>query len=407
MEKRLLLVADGKMYFTSGDKAIELPSETLSHYIETVRAGAKSKQWKSTGSGAIFLGAAEQGTDPETAVRSISSSVTDVGMYGGQVYYALKINGMSGIYRKDAKDMAAEGVFLTVPDAEIWDFVFDRAGGRMLYSFFTLGEAHLGLYDFETGKSRELTEGESRECDPSFDPTDPSRILYSGCGIRADSPVKAEEDAPVIGLPVSRPVSYSAGPRGIYSLSLTDGTIDTIAEDGKYDYLFPQKTKDGALYYVRRPFVGENGGSAIGNFFRGVLNVLLFPARLLLALFGFLSVFSMKYGGGDPLSGNVKSKARSQKEIFIEGNLINVEKEMKKNRKAGEEDPGYVPQSYRLIRREADGKETVLAGGVCSFALGEDCVYYSNGTSVRRLRKDGKTEKAAALGDVSVIRFAE
>ena len=83
------------------------------------------------------------------------------------------------------------------------------------------------------------------------------------------------------------------------------------------------------------------------------------------------------------------------------GNLINAEEEIRKNSRS-EQYPGYVPGSYTLCYIEG-GKTTAVARGVCAFELAEDGVYYSNGSYVLKIDKEGKSEKICRADGVSHI----
>ena len=85
-------------------------------------------------------------------------------------------------------------------------------------------------------------------------------------------------------------------------------------------------------------------------------DMLLGPVRLLQALGGFLNLFSMRYGGKPLHSGGAapaQAKEKSERELFIEGNLIQAERNLKENQRRGEANPGIVSGAWRLVRLKA------------------------------------------------------
>ena len=83
------------------------------------------------------------------------------------------------------------------------------------------------------------------------------------------------------------------------------------------------------------------------------------------------------------------------------GNLIDAERELKRNSEHGEEYPGYVPREYELCRMN-NGKTDVMARGICAYALRGGDVYCSNGSYVLKLG-DGKPEKICKADNVTAI----
>ena len=144
----------------------------------------------------------------------------------------------------------------------------------------------------------------------------------------------------------------------------------------------------------------------------GWLCHLLSQARVILlrALFGFLNVFSSKYSG-KTLSKSAGVKQRNEEKLFIDGNLIHAEAELRANRSRGDRNPGIIPHTWELRCRRPDGTDELIRRGVMAYRTEDDgTVYISNGSAILRISPDGAEEKLSALGQVSfgkALRFGE
>ena len=129
----------------------------------------------------------------------------------------------------------------------------------------------------------------------------------------------------------------------------------------------------------------------------------MMPVRLFQALFGFLNVFSAKYSGKTLSRSDVKNRDEGQ--LFIDGNLINAERELKANAKRGDKNPGIIPRSWELRRLSPNGEDTLVRAGVAAFRVDEATgdIIFSNGSAILRLDKDGKEEKIIKADKVTFI----
>lgn len=90
-------------------------------------------------------------------------------------------------------------------------------------------------------------------------------------------------------------------------------------------------------------------------------DIVLFPVRLFGGILGFFDFFTMKYSGKTLNSSAGAAKSKSESQRFVLGNLIDAERELKRNSEHGEEYPGYVPREYELCRMN-NGKQTSWRG---------------------------------------------
>jgi hypothetical protein len=180
------------------------------------------------------------------------------------------------------------------------------------------------------------------------------------------------------------------GPFSIQMLSLQGGEVSTLVEDPKNDLLAPQMDANGVLYYIRKPY--EQPVQKV-NFFRAMLDFLLFPFRLLYALFQYLNFFSARYTGKTLVSsGGAKQQEMDIRQMMIYGNMVDAAQALKGQ--SGESAPDLVPKSWELVRQSPDGSRTTLAKSVLSFDLCSDgSILYSNGSAVFRLESNGQSKQ--------------
>ncbi len=134
--------------------------------------------------------------------------------------------------------------------------------------------------------------------------------------------------------------------------------------------------------------------------------MLLAPVRLLQAFGGFLNLFSLRYGGKPLSSGGdapAQAKQKSERDLVIEGNLIQAERNMRENQRRGEKNPGIVPGDWQLVRLLDDGTLETVKRGVLDYApLPSGGIVYTNGKFVIACDREGK--ETVLLKDELVTR---
>jgi len=159
-----------------------------------------------------------------------------------------------------------------------------------------------------------------------------------------------------------------------------------------YDYIRAKEDIQGNIYYIKRPYHEKVSNTDI------LKDIVFFPFRIIKAIAGMLNFFSMMFGG-EPLNSRrnmaTKTKQKSEKDIFVEGNMVNADKILKENNSKGEKYPGIIPRSWELIKIE-NNKEVVIKKGVLDYMICEDnSIIYSNGSHVLKINKDGKESLVA------------
>ena len=398
-------VAGGKMYIYRDGKTAELRSGVLESYISKVKDSAARNEWKYNGTGAAFTGTYMPNTGADDAVASVHSSVSCIGNHGGDILYSIDIDRTNGIYRKSPSAPMSDGIVLCSGNVRYRDF--DVKGDKLVTSAKFGAESNIGIYDISTKNFTTYTDGHTVDHAPVFSATDPNTVYFCSMGL----PVEEEEPAD----DRDRPMSYSdmvndmyaprssqlRGPSALLSLDISSGSLYEMYADDEHDYLRPQSTSDGSLYYVKRPY---SSGGGVGSSFGCLVDVLLLPVRIIKALFGFLNVFSAKYSGKTLSRSNVKNK--DPEKTFIDGNLINAERELKNNERHGEKNPGIIPRSWELRRLKPDGEDVLVKSGVLAYRVNERSgdIIYSNGSSIVRMTGEGKEEKLLSVPKVTFIK---
>lgn len=397
-------IADGKAHSFRDGKSTKLSSKVLDSYLERVKSSAKRNEWKYSGTGAAFTGTYQAGADAESRVASVYSCVNCLREYQGELLYSLTIDRTSGIYRKAEDEISGDGIVISDADNAYYDF--DVKNDRVVLSSAFAGESHIGVMRLGENFCDIYTEGRSWDSAPVWSAVDPDKIYFCCAGLPIQSaPQPAPERPKSYGEIVSEMYSSaSVVPKGASTICLLDiakGTMDEILADEKYDYAHPQSTSDGSLYYIRKPY---RANTTKPNPLGCLGDILMMPIRLLGALFGFLNVFSAKYSG-KTLSKNADIKNRNENQMFIDGNLINAEKELKANKDRGDQNPGIIPRSWELRRLSSDGSDALIHAGVTAFRVDEhdQSILLSNGSHILRLTADGKEEKILSAPGVTAI----
>ena len=359
-----IVFADGERIGVIAEGGVSyLESAAVTRYKNYVATKSHSEEWKFSGEGARFRG--DEGGAPESPTAFINGVDWD----GDKIVYAFTVNGSSGVYKKALDPKLPEEHVFTSAELEILALSVSEGLIAVMVRPDDV-TSQIGTLDPHTYELRTLTGGDARDANAQFSD---GVILFDSAGV---------------GRTADGSFSGKYGPAAIYSLDPNTLELKELLSDGKYSYIHPER-RGGALYYIRRP----NGKSGSGNLF---LDIVLFPFRLIKALFGFLQAFTVIFGNttltSDMGGGNNPTKGRSQsmRELYVDGKLIEAEKEQKRNRKFKDREYGFIPASWKLMR---EGE--TLASGVCDYSVGDDgAVYYTDGRHIFRL-KDGKSVKLA------------
>lgn len=380
----LIYLSQGKLFLKVGDDpARELASQFGQEMFDRAVESHRLRAWKTKGRGNGFLRGGmlwgQEDFDPRVMRVRISAATRAAGP--GELLYALDSGDVGGLFvvhwetkrerrlfhREDyaARDLARH------PRLPLTAYAVHAANGT----------AHVALIDDGDSSGREVTEGDSLDEAPSWVPGEGRRLLFQSAGIGRDAE----------GLPVA------LGHAVIQSLDLDSGELTTVLEEDGADLLLPRADAEGNLYFIRRPY--EPLGGRRRGLAQFLSDVLRFPFRLGEALYHFLDFFSVTFAK-KPLTpaGGPKVKGADARTVMLRGRVLEV---LEASRGASErEATALAPRDWRLVRRDKDGRETVLAERVAAFDLApEGRLVYSTGGAVFELAADGSSS-LVCRGDV-------
>lgn len=403
-ENTFFYISDGEPYLYDSGRETALPSGVLTRYIEGVRERAKRNEWKESGNGAIFMGTATSET-PESAVSSINARTLCIGFDNDRLLYSLKIDNVCGIYSKRSFRDMDEGMVLSDRSQRYGEFDTNMCGDLCVAVSFA-GETHIGVKRQGQSDCVQITEGESVERDPVWSKVDQNLIYYSTAGLEKreddddqDQNIQAGMFSIYDMIKESAPRAHS--PFSLCSIDINKGEITEILASDKHDFIKPRTAIDGSLYYIKKPYESETRKTSVGGC---LLDILTAPIKLIGALVGFFNIFTIKYSGKNlRSSGDTKAKRRSDDQIFIDGNIISAERELKANADHGEKYPGFIPRSFELHKISRSGEDVIVKRGVIAYTLRGDNVIYSNGSSVVLLSADGSEKLLSKAEKVTFL----
>ena len=363
-----------KIVFSDGDSIRVLDegeegtyaSQYIADYRERMRRMVKNKEWKHSGMGAMFRGdtMSEVGMDSETRVDAYINSVHAAGE--DKVLYTFTVNQTSGVIEKTlSAKKDGERFILHTNDGELLSSDYNVTDGKFVAEL-KRGEisSDLVLLDTERGDYVSITDGDSRDENPSFSKKRPGVILYDSLAAGRNARGEFVEYAPA----------------AVYEYDLNTLDLKEIK---------PVEDENGDIYCIRKPAKERERHNP-------VVEILLIPYRLLMAIVNFIQIFvvfftgkTMTGGGNNP----AKGRDTDSRQMIIRGNVIEVDKEIARNKKFKDKDLAFIPASWKLVRIRG-GEEEEMKSGICDFSLAEGGVVCTNGRKVFFL-KEGKSEKIA------------
>ncbi len=369
MATRLCYISQDKLYL----KPLEgTEDEIASDFASDLKKRLQVTQDRAAirgGSGAAFMrGGLPGGEQPtvEDTFRAEFSCATS-GTVPGEICYAIDAREVRGLFIYDPAEKYERRV-LHGPKhrfSSISTRQSDDGPEWLVAAAQDHGVSRIGLFNPQAGGGvREITEGDSLDSYPVWIPGASRRLVYQTCGVARD-----HRSGAWLGL----------GPASLQRLDLESGSIEPVIEDERFDFLCPAFAADGTLHYLKRPYEPFHRPS----FWRFLLDIVLFPFRLLRALLSFLNVFSMMFSG-KPLQTAGTPPPRNgpdPKSVFLHGRWVNMEKAMRDS--AMDELTTMVPKNWELVRHGSDGSKLTISQGVMAYAVShEGTIYYSNGRGV-------------------------
>lgn len=352
-----------------GEKSTILPSERIESYKANAERIAHNKEWKHSGEGAVFRG---DNSFNREAASDLSGEVNGVYSLGeDRVIYTYRVCDASGIYVKNlAQEKAPESHVINSGNLVFGTGMADGVNGTFAVTVQrNWVNADIAVFDLNTNDYKILTDGDTFDTDPYISKEEDGVIYFASRGVGRNVHGEFAQFAPSV----------------ICRLDTDKMTIDEVASDENYSYFKPIK-HNGKLYALKVPVKSSNSENVF-------LSFLLFPWRVLQAIANLINIF-VHAMTGKSASGNGSNPTAARdydsRKIEIEGNLIDLEKQRKKNASKKDADFGIIPESWQVVEVESG---EVITKGVCDFDVADDGTFIAtNGKRIFAI-KDGKRQK--------------
>jgi len=364
-------ISDGKLFYhSSSNKSIQIESQ----HVETLKAreeqNKKLSGWKEgttwDTSFTQMRGMGERHDESNIEFSSVTRSAK------GKLLYFLKGAGFGGLFEY-CQETNKELRLMHGQSLDYRDLSRPNSEGQLLFSLVQNGSnSNIATMALDAKRYQELTGGDTVDTSPSWVWDRPDHVVYQSQGLARDP------DGYVKGV----------GPAEIILLNTESGDLETIFADDNTDYLRPQVSQNGSLYFISRPY--ESDGYSQSNIF---MDALLFPFRLLRAVFHYLNFFSLMYTRKPLTSAGGPQVHKDAKDLILQGRRVNAQKALRQGY-GTKQTPSLVPANWMLIRCDKQGHREVLATHVASYSLGmDDNIIYSNGFGIFYITPQGEHKK--------------
>lgn len=375
-DRPFAFISNGLLFFRERGGQVQQLHSTYVQEAEDRKERSRSRHgWKKGTSFGIASGGRMRDFEPVDKPAQVTSATYEA---GGSLLYFLKDDNVGGLFRRVA-ETGNEIRILLRQNLHLGDLNLSPDGTVLAaMSQQPNGPAHIALLGTEGDNYREVTGGDTIDSAPAWIPGTPNRLLFQSAGLGRN------EQGYIV----------ATGPASIQMLNMESGSVAPVLENPAYDLLKPRVDPAGNLLFIRRPF--EAPRYEMNNI---LLDTLLFPFRLLRAVFHFLNFFSLMYSRKPLTSASGPQAQADMKSILLQGRRVDAEKALRSAR-AVQGVPSLVPDSWELVSRDRQGAERILATNVASYDINPDgTIVYSNGRGVFVLERDGQP-RLAVTGDL-------
>jgi hypothetical protein len=370
----LAFISDGKLFYQApGQELRELQSPHVRTVMDRMERAQELHGWKEgTAFSRSFTGRDRHMSSDAVAIQATSAQFAAQ----DRVLYFLRDGSFGGLFEYDlAHD--TEKRLLHKQNLVLEDLRIHPDGDQLLGAqHATNRTANIVVMDADGGSYRELTGGDTLDTAPAWVPGDANAVLFQSSGLARN--------------PGGHVVAQ--GPTSIQMVDTAAGSLTTVLEDSRLDFLQPRVGPNGFLYFIRRPYEVPHYGTE-----NALIDTLLFPFRVLRALLHFLNFFSLMYSRKPLITASGPAMQADLKQILIQGKRLDAEAALRAGVRLNGV-PSLVPASWQLLCRSPQGEEHVLASHVASFDIASDgTVLFSNGYGVFAL--DGTSPPQLLLKD--------
>lgn len=360
-------LSKGKLFLQKPNEAIEqIHSDYIQNVIDRDEQSKQLHGWKeNTSWGTAFAG--NKGPKEFKDSVSIEFVSADFDHHSNKLYYFLRDDSFGGFFQYDLNEKKEQRL-LHKQNLSFQDLSYNASNNKFLCSSrYDNGISNIVMMASDGSSYSEITTGDSFDTAPYW--VNDKQVVYQSQGHARST----------------QGYVMAYGPSSIQLLDMESAEITPVLENPDFDFLQPQVCSQGNLYFIQRPFKMPKYDNS-----QALLDILLFPFRLLRAIFHYLNFFSLIYSNKPLTTAAGPQQQVDAKEIILQGKRINAEKALQKE-KGVIGVPSLVPSSWKLICRNKQGQETVLCTNVSSFKIGDnDEIIYSNGCGIFLLQPGKK-----------------
>lgn len=384
MTVRLAYLAEGKLYLRDGAQGAAarlIESPFVQQQLDRAAQTRQRHEWKSDnnmlwgGFSSSPVGRVAGAIDGDH--RLVRMTALSRGPAASQILYALQSGTVGGLFVWDDADRSERRIFHRNQFAARDLSVHPESGKLAMSVMSDAGTSNIATMDAAGKGLREITEGDSTDEAPSWIPPAAcggrEALVYQSAGVGRNA----------MGAPVGK------SPYAVLRLDFDRGDVETLLEDEQTDFLLPKVAENGDLYYIRRPY---QAGTAPASPLKVLLDIVLFPFRLVMAFVHFFDWFSMVFRRKPLLTASGPKKEADSRYMMLWGKLVDAEKAM--NKGSGKADRPLLPADWELVRQSRDGQQKVLATNVGSYDLCSDgSIVFTDGSGVYRIDETGASTR--------------
>ncbi|MCL2577500.1 MAG: hypothetical protein FWE27_05560 [Defluviitaleaceae bacterium] len=376
--EQIVFLSEGRINILQDSAVRVLECKIAEKYRERAREIRRKNEWKNSGTGANFMGSSLfTGAFKDAPEIALKLPVTGVSRESDRLVYALNFETGGGLYYTHFTSEGQDTHIFVNTSTSFFELDVNSSGIIAVSCANSRVERHISLFNISENNFNGITDGECSDCNPKWSRKNENILYYDSAGI-------GYTNSGHFG---------GFGPRSVYRLNIKTGELDEILTGGEFEYVSPFEDEDGNLYFIRRPYKQAKVSISLFDF-------LTAPFKILRAIGGWFNFFSLRYTG-EPLNtagaNPAKANQKSQQQIFIDGNLLEAEKNLKLNLAAGDKNPGYAPRNWELVKKSPGGEEKILQKSVISYCVTNNGIVYSNGKYIISENKAVKAHLATKL----------
>lgn len=383
MNQSIVYISSGKLYYKEFNKnPVEIESKFINELKQNYQNSFKNSNWKNNDSddpyenmkwGTQVLNSGEY----PLRVTAIAKGTKD-----GDIYYSVKTSHVNillkyNLISKEELRLIHSNEFKIIDLSVTTD-------DKVLCSFVDSNNTR-SLVVIDESNRIEITEGPSLDEAPYT--LDDNNIYYQSAGIMSS------RDG----------LNMGSSHYSLQKLNREDKKIETILESEYYDFIFPKINKNNELYFIKRPYeLPEHlKDSSILDY---IFDIILFPFRLLRAIFYFLNKMSLIFSNKPLTTAGKKVEVDNNfNHMLLRGKFIDLDKLQKENK--GSKFFSLVPSSWELVKKSGE-KYSIIAKNVVSYDISNDEeIIYTNGSTIFYLDKNGKRKKLVNQFPIESILF--